>query len=150
MHRVLRETLSWSYRQEAVFWPSLKGWVPRLIFARASADSDPAQVGVALDALKKECESWDDSTLVRARAMLKSSLEGQNVLSPFWTDLSGPLGQSLQDRCSWAGLSSLMSGSALDPKDLESKAAGVKLDELKSAAVKLLDESKASVIPGRG
>lgn len=149
MHRVLREGLGWTYRQEAIFWPSLKGWVPRLLFARSSADGDPAQVGTALDALKKDCESWDTSTVARAQAMLKTSLRGGNPLCPFWTDLSGPYGATLTDRCSWAGLSALMAGLAIDTTDLESKVASVTVEELKAAALKILTESQASVIPGR-
>lgn len=149
MHRVLREKLGWTYRQEAVLWPSLKGWVPRLIFAKESTEADPELANQALEQLKSDVATWSDATLKRAKAMLKTSMTGDNPLCPFWTGLSGPFEPNLQDRASLAGINALCSGSPMDVADMVSRADAVTLAELKAAALKNLEESQASVIPGR-
>ena len=146
MHRVLRDQLGLSYRQEAVVWPSKKGWTPRFIFARTG--NDILVGGTAREALVKDVETWDESTLSRARAMAISSMEGSNPLSPLWIGLNGAMGADLEDRCAWAGITTMMSGSTIEQVTVTGLLSAVTLDELKAAAKKMLDGAMVGAIPG--
>jgi hypothetical protein len=58
------------------------------------------------------------------------------------------MGSDLEDRCTWAGLAAMLSGTPLSTETLNAVFQAVTLDELKSAAKKMLDEASISVIPG--
>lgn len=149
MFRILREKLGWSYRQEALLWPEPAGWTPRALFARTSDLAKPEDMATARDALDKDIDAWDETTLARANAVLAASLDGTGRWGPFWTSLSGPYSASLNDSCTWAGLSLLSSGTVVGVGDLLSSCRTVKLEELRSAGHQTLDEARGQVIEGR-
>lgn len=146
LHRVLREEMGWSYRQEAVLWPTLDGWSPRFVFAKKSQDLTLG--GAARDVIVKDIETWGEPQLDRAKSMLRTSLAGENPVSPLWIGRRGPMTEELEDRCAWAGLNSMLLGVTLDEAAINDMAAEVKLGDLKAAAKKLIEEANVSVIPG--
>lgn len=144
LFQVLRETKGWSYRQEAVLWPSPTGWVPRLLFASTKLSVE--QGIAAKDLLVADVDAWIDVHLQRAKGMMASTFAGQNPLSPIWIGRQA-LGQDLEDQCAWRGLNVMMSGVDLDATSLLSTP--VTLEDLKAAAKELLDRAGISVIPGQ-
>ncbi len=148
MHRVLREAMGLTYRQEAVLWPTTTGWLPRFVFARKASDQELGLAVTAKDALLKDVDTWDEGTLTRAKAMAASSLSGDNPLCPFWTGSTGPYSYSVEDRCSWAGLTLMMTGASIDPATVVQALSKGDLDGMKMAARTLLDQAQFQVIPG--
>ena len=146
MHRILRDHLGWSYRQESVLWPTASGWVPRLIFAKTSAEMTLG--GVAREELLKDVENWTEASLVRAKAMTDTAFSGENPLSPLWLGRGGPMGTDLEDKCAWIGLNTMMFGTTIELSGVHSVIEPIKLDELKVAAKNLLELAGVSVIPG--
>ncbi|MBS1721730.1 MAG: insulinase family protein [Armatimonadetes bacterium] len=144
LFRVAREAEGKTYRQEAVLWPTAQGWAPRFLCAR-TGEKDTSELTALREALLRDIETWDEGTLARTRAMLSSSREGWNPLSPFWTSLAGPMRDELADRCSLAGIEQLSGtpGIVLD-------SSATTLAELKDAASSLLEKAGVVLIPGRG
>jgi hypothetical protein len=44
MHRALRNNRGWSYRQEALLWPTVGGWMPRFLAARRELPAEPGEI----------------------------------------------------------------------------------------------------------
>lgn len=139
MHRVLREGKGWSYRQEAVLWPSKAGWIPRLLFASTQVSLEEGLT--ARELLSSDVDTWTAETVARARSMAEATFAGTNPLSPLTTGRD-PFGSELEDECALYGLSMMMYGAS--PKAIDQ---AVSVDELKAAAKDLLEHAGASVIP---
>lgn len=143
MHRVLRDAKGWSYRQEAVLWPTRKGLEGRLIFA--TTNSDLGLGGEARSELIKDVESWTPATLIRAKAVLKSSISGTNQLNPIYLGPSQLMDGSLESICAWRGLQAL----SIDSVSLSDIEAVNDLGRVKARAKSLLDQANLSVMPGQ-
>lgn len=150
MHRVLREELGLSYIQSAVLWPTVEGWSPYLIMARKSENEEGKLVTVMKEALIKDIDGWSMGTVSRAKAMARAAFTRRLVSSPIWLDDTGPMSQSLIDRCAWRGYLEMVGSGALREEVLLGAMENVDLDQLKEQAHALLEESNAGWLPGRG
>ena len=150
MHRVLREDLGLSYMQTAVLWPTAKGWTPYLIMVRKSENEEARLVTVMKEALMKDIDGWSMGTVSRAKAMARAAFTRRLVSSPIWLDETGPMSQSLIDRCAWRGYLEMVGSGALREELLLGAMENVDLDQLKEQATALLEESNAGWLPGRG
>ena len=150
MHRVIRDDLGLSYMQTAILWPTAEGWSPYLIMVRKSENEEAKFATDMKDALMKDVETWTDGTVSRAQAMARASFTRRLISSPVWLDSSGPMSQSLIDRCSWRGYLEMVGSGALREELLVDAMENVDLDQLKEQAVALLEESNAGWLPGRG
>ncbi len=146
LHRIMREIKGWTYRQEAVIWPTLDGWRPRLILLREGNAISPV---LARKAILDDIDSWTDASLVRAKAMSQSALKGKFELNPFWLDDSSPMTTSLGDRLSWTAYAVLVHGPTLLPSELAGTFDSVDLASFKRAAKQMIEASIAVAINGK-
>lgn len=144
LFKIVRQRLRLSYRQEAVLWPSQRGWLPRFLFARSADDARPETLGEVREALLKDVETWEAPTLERARVMAKAAFSGSSPVTPFWVSPDGRMTSSLSDRCAWTGLNAMMTGAGVETPELDD----VTLEELKAAATDMLDKAQGAFIPG--
>lgn len=142
LHRLLREREGWSYRQEALFWPTASGWQPRLVvLASGSIDAK-----AALEALFAGVAGLAAADLARAKAMARSALEGALPVSPFWGGLSGPIGNDPAGRAAFA-LTELTAGARLDESQLLKSLTEVSLADMKAAAAAFLSQAATVQVP---
>lgn len=142
LHRLIRERLGWSYRQELVLWPTRQGWTPRLIVLRQETSADPV-TGLRLkQTLREGVAAWTQVDLDRARGFAPAALSGRSPLSPVWLDDFAPIDDSLSARLA-VGLWERRLGKAILARDFSS----VTLEELKSAAVEMLDAAMPLALP---
>ncbi|MCW5939389.1 MAG: insulinase family protein [Fimbriimonadaceae bacterium] len=137
MHRALREGRQWSYRQESVFWPTSKGWRPRLVMARRASTETVSPEQMA-DALRPEIDRWEDGDRLRALAMAEASLQGRLPVNPFHFSASRRMSDSLASRAAWAGYLELTGKGALGTDTFLELLRQVTLEELKAAARDLM------------
>ena len=149
LHRVLREEMGLSYLQQAVLWPTNKGWSPRLFMVRKTEDGEAKYAAIMRDALLKDIESWDEGTVLRAQAMAKAAFTRNLAGSPIWLDHEGPMAQSLADRCAWRGYLEMVGSGALREEVLLGAMQNVDLDQLKEQATAYLDQANIGWLPGR-
>ncbi len=152
LHRVAREQLRLSYRQEAVLWPANSGvgggFRLRLLVARAAPDSLLAVPDTLRRALLADVETWGEPELGRAKAVAVATLGRGYDLSPLALDSTrfargGPI-----DRTAIAGLFAL-SQPGSDPAGLVEAMASVTLDQMKAAARESLRTAVPIVRPPR-
>ncbi|MFI5385073.1 MAG: hypothetical protein ACHQ50_03040 [Fimbriimonadales bacterium] len=150
MFEVLRVKHGWSYRQEALLWPTARGFVPRLIMA--SGDKTPPEE--LAKAMKQELtdavNSWTEADVARARGMAEGILMRGVEMSPLYFNPSWPATDSLHDRTFMAGYWRMKTGREWDPHKLLGQMALVTLPELKEAALEILSVSIPCILPARG
>jgi predicted Zn-dependent peptidase len=137
LHRVLRESLRWSYRQEGVVWPTPDAYQPRLIWASASQPGMEAWKKVR-DALAEDAKTWGELHLKRAVSMARATLIDGHFPSPFAFDPVGSSILSAREKASFAALWRLRNKESWDPSGLCDRLAGVSLENLKEAAGRML------------
>jgi hypothetical protein len=91
LHRVLREDLGLSYRQEAVLTPVPQGWIPQLIF-QLGPGSGGDSLSVAKAAIANDVSSWTEANRLRALGMAKVIFRLGVPFSPLYNEPSGPSG----------------------------------------------------------
>lgn len=148
MHRVLRDANAWTYRQEAILWPTLDGWQVRLILAQASADGQQGLPEAVRKALTSDMTSWTEESRTRAIAMAEAALSRSLEISPFWAGPRGPLPAGAIGGTYWAAYSALLGAPTFAPSGLLEAIRSVTLDELKGAAGELLTEAKVVIVYG--
>jgi len=87
MHRVLREDLGLSYRQEAILAPTADGWRPTLAFAHTKTTEVDAK-----KAVQKDVETWTEATRQRALGMARVIFTLGLPYSPLYNLPNGPSG----------------------------------------------------------
>lgn len=146
MHRVLRVKGRASYFQQAVLWPTAKGWSPRLIWAHAGqVDFEKARQDLLSDV-----ESWTEDDADRARAFLAACLERGLEASPFASGPARWLRADPHGDADWAGLMALMGSRGLARKTLLDAAANVDAESIREKAVTLIRGADARLLPGGG
>lgn len=148
MHRVLRDGNAWTYRQEAILWPTLQGWQIRLVFAQASADGQQGLPEAARKALYADMSTWTGDSRTRALAMAEASLSRNLEVSPFWSGPSGPLPAGSVGATYWVAYSALLGQPTFSQAGLLEAIRSVTLDELKGAAGEMLTEAKVLIVYG--
>jgi hypothetical protein len=149
MHRVLREAGGLSYLQSAVLWPTSSGWTPYFTMVRRTTKDEGKYAVEMRDALIKDVEVWDAATLQRAQAMAEAAFSRDFSISPIWLGPSGPMSNTLYDRCAWRGYLEMVGSGALREEVILGAVKNVDLDQLKEQARQLLEECNVGWLPGR-
>jgi hypothetical protein len=145
--RILREDMGLTYRQELVLWPTAQGWQPRLIAWRAGAEDPIAEIEAAGTAVKADIEKWNEATLQRAKAMLRTALVGDGLFQPFWIGPNEILGASVEDRTAFWALAAMAGGERLTPEFIGAALESLDLERLKAEGNAVLDQASAGVRP---
>lgn len=149
MTRILRTANSWSYRQEAVLWPTGKGWQPRFIVAMKLPEED-VEVGERVrKALLEDIATWTEDHRVRALAMAEAALTRRLEVSPFWGGPAGPVALDVADRAFWTGYGALIGSPGFGPSETLEAVRTISLDDLKARAKALLETAAPAIILGR-
>lgn len=148
MHRVLRDANAWSYRQEAILWPTLDGWQIRLILAQASADGQQGLPEAVRKALYADMSTWTEDSRTRAIAMAEAALTRSVETSPFWAGPNGPVPAGPIGATYWGAYSALLGNPSFSQAGLLEAIRSVTLDELKGAAGEMLTEAKVVIVYG--
>ena len=88
LHRVLREQLGLSYRQEAVLTPISQGWIPQLIYQLPEGVTAEQAAGVE-PAIAADVAQWSEATRNRALGMAKVIFRLGVPFSPLYNEPSG-------------------------------------------------------------
>lgn len=150
MFERFRESQGWSYRQEAILWPTAKGFVPRLIMA--SGDKTPGnELAKSMrDQLTDAVNMWTEADLARARGMAEAILMRGNEMSPLYFNPYWPVTDSLHDRTFMAGYWQMKTGHPWEPSKLLGEMTLLTVSDLKEAAIQMLASSETRFIPARG
>lgn len=148
MHRVLRDANAWSYRQEAILWPTLEGWQIRLILAQAAADGQQGLPEAVRKALHADMSTWTEDSRTRAIAMAEATLTRSVEISPFWAGPHGPVPAGSIGATYWGAYSALLGNPSFSQAGLLEAIRSVTLDELKGAAGEMLTEAKVVIVYG--
>jgi hypothetical protein len=150
MFERLRDSQAWSYRQEALLWPSAGGFTPRLIMATGDKTPLP-ELGKSVRAqLLDAVKSWTESDIARARGLAEGIFLRGLQLSPFYFNPSWPVGDSLHDRTFMSAYWQVKTGHSWEPSRLLGEMALLKSDEVKEVALELLNGAELHAIPARG
>lgn len=144
LHRIARERLGWSYRQEAVLWASPAGWTPRLVALTVPGVGSCAELRQALLA---DVEGWSETEVRRAVALGRAVLEGAVALDPFWLDASGPMGRGGLARLREATLRALWP-KLTDPATWKGELESVSLEDLRATARALVTHALPLTLGG--
>jgi hypothetical protein len=136
----IREKKAWSYRQEAVLWPTHDGFVPRwLIQIRPLApDAETKLITDIRVALLSDISGWDDSVLQRAQGYGSALAKNGADFSPFYFRPSGPLGMSVEDRTLLAAYWQMKAGSHWNGDALAEQFKTVDLATMKDVATNMV------------
>lgn len=146
MHRVMRVQGRESYFQQAVLWPTAKGWSPRLIWAHAgTVDFEKARAGLLADV-----ERWTEDDAGRARAFLGACLDRGLEATPFASGPAGWLRSDVRGAADWAGLMALMGSRGLARRTLLDALANVDAEAIRAKAATLVRDADARLLPGGG
>lgn len=145
--RILREDMGLTYRQELVLWPTAQGWRPRLIAWRAGAENPVTEMEAASNAMKADVDEWNEATLQRAKAMLRTALVGEGLFQPFWIGPNEVLGSSVEDRTAFWALAAMAGGERLTPEFIGAALDSLDLERLKNEGKAILDQASAGVRP---
>lgn len=140
LFRVIREDKAISYRQEAVFWPTTDGFVPRLFVQVNPVDSEQ-RTKLAKDVqqlLLGDIGKWNEETLRRAQGFASSLAMNGSDLSPFYFKSAHPLGTSIEDRTFLAAYWKMKTGQPWDGQAMSQAFQSVSLESLKAEAEGML------------
>ncbi len=150
MFTALREAKGWSYRQEAILWPTANGFVPRLILP-SSDPLGPAELAKgAREQLLGALSAWTDSDLARAKGMAEGILLRDFELSPLYFRPTRPIDASLHDRTFMAAYWPMKTGQAWLPTGLLEQMKSINLEEFKSQAKGMLEVAIPRLIEAGG
>jgi len=148
MHRVLREKMGLSYRQEAVITPTPLGFQTHLLFACAPVDGEDGLAENARKALLADVQSWNDQTRARALGMAEGYLLNSAPISPLCLDDNRPLSSSLEDETFLQAYWPMKTGKAWNAAALMEQMRQISLEQLKAAATELLSGAETRVVHG--
>lgn len=141
LHRVVRESLGLSYRQEAMLRPDPAGFAPRLMIAHQGAWSvekfDEIQA-----ALLAAVAAWTEKDRLRAVGIARAELRGGVPLSMLSLDADGPPTPDLRGRAFLAGYWPMKTGLPYDPGRLLDGMEAVRLNEMKEAAASMIQTAR--------
>lgn len=141
--RVWREQNLWGYELGGHLWPSVEGLQPTFILVRRRQDDPTATLVGMRTSLVKDIETWDESTLKRAAAIVQTALRRPTNLTPFRLEAGRDLGRSLLDRAVWRSMLMQAGQGGVSESALIQFVDNVDVASLKSEAKAMLDESEA-------
>jgi hypothetical protein len=145
LHRLAREQDAFSYRQEAILWPSNDGWIPRLVVAAADL-KDPQTAGEELKKqLLADVDSWTEADRSRAVGLAEGVLLRGVPLSPFYFHADRPVTGSITDRPFLEAYWLSKTGNPWSAAQVVSRLQGVSLAALKASATRMLSLSQLVV-----
>lgn len=150
LHRIARETLRWSYRQEGVLWPSPKGFRFRMILARQDRNFDVSGASKLRELMLGDVDKWTEEELRRALSVARLGLLHGVGHQPWRLSSNKPIDDSIQERAAISAYWMALTGSSWNPDTLCDRMAKVDLAALKEAARTLLDQASVQVVLGRG
>lgn len=146
--RVLRDANAWSYRQESVLWPTPDGFQVRVIAAFQPTANDEEVAGKMRAALLEDVPKWTEADIERARGMAKAIFSRGVEYSPLYLHPSGPIGTGLDDRTFLTAYWLMKTGQSFSVDSLLGQMSDVTLEDLKSMATALLQDSVPVVLSG--
>ena len=147
-HRVWREKLGISYRQEAVITPTPLGFQTHLVLACAPRE-DEMQLGEdARKALQADVKSWNEDIRARALGIASGYLLDSAPISPLGLDDDRPLSWSLEDETFLQAYWPEKAGKQWNAVALLEDMKGISLEQLKSAAMEFMNNAQVRVIHG--
>lgn len=145
MHRVVREHLGLSYRQEALLRGVPDGFSPRFAYARAARAEDADELERVRKALLEDVQGWTEKDRLRALGIARSVLAGRLPLDPVSVDAHGPAPMGIEGRAFLAAYWPMKTGAPYDPDRLEGLMEHVRLADLQARAVAMLSGAQKSV-----
>lgn len=146
----VREEMGLSYRQEAILWPTPKGFRPRFIIA----SGDPRPLPELVDAVRKQMlssiEAWTEDDKVRAIGMSHAIIDLGCPMSPFYFHPYYPLGDNLHDQTFLRAYWRLKTGREWDADHLMDQMSKVSLQDMKDTAKQMIEKASASFIKADG
>lgn len=149
LHRIIRERHGWSYRQEPVLWPTVKGWQSRLVFPMKNCPNAQQRAETVQKEILEDISAWTEADRTRALSILEGSLTRGLNLCPLACGPQGSPGLDLADRSFMAAYWSLKTGRSWNPASMVSSAGMVSLADLKDLATQMVSQMKPRVIVGR-
>ncbi|MBX7133894.1 MAG: insulinase family protein [Fimbriimonadaceae bacterium] len=148
MFRTLREANAWTYRQEAILWPTMTGWQVRLIAAQASIDGQQNMPERIRKVLLDDIANWTEAHLARALGMLEAGFNRKLEVNPFATGLDDILGAGPPQTAFWTGIGDLQAGPAITVPGFVEAMRGVTLEQLKAAATQIVTDARPIIVYG--
>jgi hypothetical protein len=145
LFRLAREEDALSYRQEAILWPTAKGWLPRLLVASADLKDGQAAGEKLKKQLLADVSAWTETDRLRAAGLAEGVLLRGVPLSPFYFRPDRPVTGSAEDRAYIEAYWLSKTGLPWNPAGLVDGMKGVSLEALKASAAKLLTNSRLVV-----
>src|SRR2546423_9390294 len=133
-HRVLREKMGVSYRQEAVVTPTPLGFQTHIVFACSPNDNEDKLADDAKQALLGDVRGWNEDIRARALGMAEGYLLNSAPINPLCLDDNRPLSTSLEDETFLQGYWPAKAGKPWDANALLEQMRQVSLEQLKLAA----------------
>ena len=144
-----RQDKGWSYDQGATLWPTMEGLTPILYLLQRSGRSDGSLIAEMREELLSAVEEWDEGDLLRAQSLAIAGSYLSNPPSPFLAAPDRRLGYDISDQCAWQGYLALSGSGAVQMQTVLSAMQNVDLEELKSAAKSMIEESRGTWLPGK-
>ena len=145
----IRETRAISYRQEAILWPTLNGFVPRLLFQikPLALDDELKQIEEIRKDLLEDIDKWDVNTLARAKGFGSIMATTGMELGPLYFRPTAPLSSSVEDQTVLAAYWRMKTGTNWDGDAMSEAFTAVDLPTLKEQAAGMLGVSLPVVHP---
>ena len=150
MFERLREGRGWSYRQEAVLYPTANGFVPRLIMASGDKMAPIDLIKGMREELLDAVNAWTDADLARARGMAEGILLRGVEMSPLYFNSYWPVTTSLDDETFLSGYWLMKTGRQWDPNKLVGQMGLLTLSELKESALDIINGASSGFILASG
>lgn len=147
LHRIVRERLGRSYRQEAVLWPTARGWQVRLLIALGS-DAKSEEAAEIRQVLESDVREWGETDLQRARSLAERALTFGLEVSPIWWSSSGPEAVDEVGRASWAAIAEMAGVPQATREAVLAAFPGVTLEQLRADAASVLESARVCFVQG--
>lgn len=145
LHRIVREKLGLSYRQETVLVPSPTGVEPRILIAQAAGE-ETGIADKAIAALKEDIDTWGPDTKARAMAMAEAVFERGLPWDPIAVGEFGNLSDTLADQTFLRTYWRAKTGGTWNPEQMLDRMKAVTPDDLKDAAKAFLDKARVEIV----
>jgi len=146
LFRLAREELGWSYRQEGFLQPTSVGLRVRLLLAHTATGELHEKIDPLRDGLAKLVEAWNQADRQRAAAALKLYFEDGVGPSPIRLLPEGAPLASLEERTHLAAWWQMKFGEEFQPSRIVEGIEKVTLDDWKSAAKAIVEQSSARLL----
>jgi hypothetical protein len=133
LFRVARQKLGISYEAQAVLRPARVGFEEKVVVTTDVAAGELTQ------SLLDDVNGWTDRERLRALGMAEAISTNGSSFGPLYLRGTRPLTNSLEDRTFMAAYWQAKTGTAWQPDLVATQMRAVTLDELKQAALRILD-----------